>query len=261
MLKFDLTIRDLSQQDTARIMNLLNGDQAGAPLPMGISKIQDDNKVNVPFTPPAGTQLPAAAGVAGTTPLPDHVLTPEVNEDDSGDATVVGDVTGQVDDRGLPWDARIHSGNKKLTDRGVWQKRRGVQQAEIDAVEAELRNTPISQAPAPVNVPPVPGNPAPVAPAPQAPAAPTPPAALVPPQQPAAAPVAPAPITRDFQGLMALISVLFKETKITPDYFQTLISRIGTPYNTTLTAITDIVAYPHMVEYAFQLLQADGKIQ
>lgn len=53
------------------------------------------------------------------------------NPDDELDIT-------QPDAEGYPWDERIHSGNQKQTANGVWQKRRGVDDATIAKVKAEL---------------------------------------------------------------------------------------------------------------------------
>lgn len=47
----------------------------------------------------------------------------------------------QRDKTGLPWDARIHSGNKTINADGTWKKRKGVSDAIVDAVTAELRAT------------------------------------------------------------------------------------------------------------------------
>lgn len=163
-------------------------------------------------------------------------------------------VSGVLDARGLPWDERIHSGNKKLTDKGVWQKRRGVQQPEIDRVEAELRNT---AAPAPAQV----AYTVPVAPV-QVMVAPepfVPPAPPTPPTPPVNVPATPAP-TRDFQNLMQTISGLFASQLINPDYLSSLTGRIGQAFQVNVPAITDLASQPQMVEYAFTLLKQDGKI-
>ena len=45
------------------------------------------------------------------------------------------------DKNGLPWDERIHSGNKTINADGTWKKRKGVSDAVVDAVTAELRAT------------------------------------------------------------------------------------------------------------------------
>ena len=75
-----------------------------------------------------------------------------------------------VDSAGLPWDARIHNGNKKCTARaGTWMYRRGGDKDAIPGVEAELRAamaTPVTPAAAPVATEPPPPPPEPVAVAP-----------------------------------------------------------------------------------------------
>ena len=45
----------------------------------------------------------------------------------------------KVDSTGMPWDARIHSGNGALTEAGIWRKKRGVTDQTIKEVEFELR--------------------------------------------------------------------------------------------------------------------------
>lgn len=47
--------------------------------------------------------------------------------------------TSDVDSRGLPWDARIHSSNREKGKDGVWRRRRGVSEEVEKQVEAELR--------------------------------------------------------------------------------------------------------------------------
>ena len=54
-----------------------------------------------------------------------------------------------LDASGLPWDERIHSGNReKNAGDGLWRKRRGVAQELVDSVTAELRGTEAPAAPA-----------------------------------------------------------------------------------------------------------------
>lgn len=97
------------------------------------------------------------------------------NTDDNDSAPIEGAATGALDADGLPWDARIHSSSKTQTAKGVWTKRRGVDDATVTKVTAELK--------AAVNpVPPLPGMVPPAAPAtPAAPTPPTPPAPVAPP--------------------------------------------------------------------------------
>jgi hypothetical protein len=56
------------------------------------------------------------------------------------------------DSKGLPWDERIHSGTKGVNKDGSWKQRRGVQEAVVTKVEAELRG----KNPAPAAAPPPP---------------------------------------------------------------------------------------------------------
>lgn len=45
----------------------------------------------------------------------------------------------ELDNEGMPWDERIHAGTKTKTAKGIWTKRKGVDDATRDAVVAELR--------------------------------------------------------------------------------------------------------------------------
>lgn len=85
------------------------------------------------------------------------------------------------DASGLPWDERIHAASKALNSDGTWRKRRGVDDATVDAVEAELRGATV-EAPAAISttpedrepVAPPPAPPMLSLPMPTAPAAPPP---------------------------------------------------------------------------------------
>lgn len=79
-----------------------------------------------------------------------------------------------LDSDGVPWDARIHSGGKTLTQAGVWRARVGVGKDVVAAVKAELRAALAAGSPAAVPL------------APPAPAIPPPPPATgsVPPAAP-----------------------------------------------------------------------------
>jgi hypothetical protein len=80
----------------------------------------------------------------------------------------------------MPWDERIHAGSKTTTAKGIWKKRKGVDQALYEQVTAELKgggNVPTPPpAPAATEEPATPPPPAPPAPtadkAPPAPPAP-----------------------------------------------------------------------------------------
>lgn len=45
----------------------------------------------------------------------------------------------ELDNEGMPWDERIHASTKTKTAKGIWTKRKGVNDATRDAVVAELR--------------------------------------------------------------------------------------------------------------------------
>lgn len=46
----------------------------------------------------------------------------------------------RIDKEGLPWDARIHSSNHKLTSNGIWQRRRGISDEEYNRIKDELHS-------------------------------------------------------------------------------------------------------------------------
>ena len=215
-------------------------------------------------------------------------LTPAV-EDDGEEAGVAS--TSATDIHGLPWDERIHAGNKTTNKDGSWRRRKGVAEALVLAVEAELRGSsisvplapvPLSQPVAPV-MPPMP-MPEPVAvpmplppvalPEPVAVAAPLPPVvaptplpepvAVVQPA-PVAAPVAPVAPTGDldFTGFMAHLTTLMGAGRITPDYLAEKVQQINTAYapygGATLNSITDLGSDPAKMTYAVQLMTAEGR--
>lgn len=45
----------------------------------------------------------------------------------------------ELDKEGLPWDERIHAGTKTKTQKGVWTRKKGLDDKVFDAVVAELR--------------------------------------------------------------------------------------------------------------------------
>jgi hypothetical protein len=80
-------------------------------------------------------------------------------------ATPVAPLTYPSRDKdGLPWDDRIHASSKALNADGTWRKKRGVSDAEVTQVEAQLRG--VIAIPAVPPPPPLPVEPAPAAPAP-----------------------------------------------------------------------------------------------
>lgn len=147
MAEYTLSVKTESTAELAEIVAKLNTGSMGAAIARTIESsgvpIPDDGKV-VTFTT-------TAAG-----------------DDDEGEQN---NAAPNVDKNGLPWDARIHAGTKALNADGTWKKRRGVDDATIAAVTAELNSvnsaapqteTPVPT-PAPVETPVPTPAPAPVA--------------------------------------------------------------------------------------------------
>jgi len=222
-MKFSLTISDLEANDINQIMNRITGETAE------ITNVEPMKTVVVESTP-AALETPKTE----STPAPAAMTAVE--------APATNDV--ELDENGVPWDERIHSGNKKQTSKGVWQRRRGLQDSEFDAVMDELKAAQgiVDQAEEEIK----PLTPA----APAAPVeAPTTPAAVV----------APVTIQRDFAGLVSQINNLFKSGAIGPDYPNTIVERINTGFNSAIVTLTDVANDERMVDYAWQCLEVDGK--
>lgn len=115
--------------------------------------------------PPAETTPPPAAIVEAPAPAPSAM---------EAAATTTSAPTGvDLDSDGLPWDSRIHAGSKgKLAKTGQWKKKRGVDPALVEKVEAELHAAMAAgpanpvEAAAPTPAPAVEAHSAPAAPAP-----------------------------------------------------------------------------------------------
>lgn len=108
------------------------------------------------------------------------------SDDDTAEPSAPTIVNGvEVDSAGLPWDRRIHSSAKSKIKDGTWKKLRGVDDALVAQVEAELRQSmnPVAPVAEPVQAA------APMPPAPAREVAAAPVAESV----PAAAPTPPAP--------------------------------------------------------------------
>lgn len=204
------------------------------------------------------------------------------DDDDGGPANPAAP---GVDSNGLPWDERIHSSSKALTEKGAWRKRKGVNDLTVTAVEAELRarapNVAAALAP---HIPPVTTGvplPPPVIPgAPGVPAVPMPmppvpplaspgPEAIMPHAPPVPVPAASQPgkpdpeTVTDFNKFMQLIAPGLQTGAYTAEYFGELCGKISVAANLNppMTAITDLSqpSYNHLVSYAAQLMRNDGK--
>ena len=61
------------------------------------------------------------------------------NDDELLDKVTGGELPeGTLDAEGLPWDERIHSAGKRMTGKGVWQRRKNTPDDVYNAVRAEL---------------------------------------------------------------------------------------------------------------------------
>lgn len=98
--------------------------------------------------PPSTTEEPDSVDKA-VQEIADTVGDPSGGTDPAQGASAPASTDGavEVDKNGLPWDARIHSDAKeKLSAKGYWKKRRGVDDATVQAVEAELRQLMVANA-------------------------------------------------------------------------------------------------------------------
>ena len=97
----------------------------------------------VTLTGPTATQqfIESIAGETDAAPVdPDEVLSPHtvvVPTPPAASAPVPA--SAELDSAGLPWDKRIHSSSRAKVADGTWRKMRGVDDALVATVEAELR--------------------------------------------------------------------------------------------------------------------------
>lgn len=204
----------------------------------------------------ARTVLERVGATNGSVAIAQPIPMTDGDDDETGDVA-----TSETDSSGLPWDARIHASTKTVNKDGTWKKRKGVQQVDVDAVEAELRAANAPTAPVPTApFPPVDGRiivPTQPAPAFNPPMPPAPVATPAPvPTAPVAAPAAP---SRDFSGLMRHISTLYQTGRLTDQNFSAeIVTAINGAFGTSVQAITDIAASENMVNYAWQCLDVRG---
>lgn len=139
-----------------------------------------------------------------------------------------------VDADGLPWDERIHSSSKKKTAKGVWVRRRGLQDAEYEEVKAEITGAePVAQ------------------PLPQAPQVCLPPEAT-PPLMPASNNTLQSVLTR-IQG-----AVTKGMLQTNPRFVMDMIANINATYGTDLKSPTDLAGQEHLIAQAHAFLDQAG---
>lgn len=164
MAEYTLSVKTESTAELAEIVAKLNNGSMGVAIANAVEKHVASNRAQIT---PAPVQIVAADGIVkeaipaiadGKTHTAE-ISTP-TPEDDEGEQN---NSAPAVDKNNLPWDARIHAGTKALNADGTWKKRRGVDDATIASVTAELQGTPTPQPETPVPAPtPVPETPAPV---------------------------------------------------------------------------------------------------
>lgn len=250
----------------ARVLSLLDGQ------PVAVAAEVDPDQIELPLA--AAPVEPVAAA---------QIATPVMPEVSAAAPTVPGEP--EFDSSGLAWDERIHSAQRGTTNDGRWRKRRNVDDAVYNAVEAELRArygqvaqpTPV----APVAVAqPVPVAPVAVMPMPSvndegndqnfeyvatAPVVDVAAAASEP--QPVTVPVvpvvAPEPVavqqTVDFHTVMGIVGTRMANNTINPDYLTGLVAEINGQLGTQMQSFTDMAALPNAVQYAYSAMVRDGK--
>lgn len=251
----DLTLKNVTPEQIAAVFAALYGN-TGTSTPAIVAA-----------TAPGGTTATAVSG-----------------DDENSDADAPA---GALDKNGLPHDDRIHSTPAKLTTKGVWRAKRGVDDAAfIASVENELRARVAASAnattaqpqptPVPVQQPvpvqtlettTIPQQPVAVQPVPVQQSQPTP----VPVQQPVAVqPVQvqqPQPGAYDYASFMQRIGQLVNMAGadglalVTPDYLGSVVDRVNSGYQKQFAAITDLGEHQAYVDYAIQLMFADGRWQ
>lgn len=179
--------------------------------------VEIDTAGNVTALTTSVSLLPATAPLPPATPAPPGPAVPP-----------------EFDQRGMPWDSRIHASNRAKKIDGSWKNKRGVAQDLVTACEAQNKpgnaSTPVVPAaatsiPSGTAVASSAGTTAPPAPpAPVAPPAPLPP----PPTGGVAAPAAAVPSGPvDFRGLMQKISTATVAGKLSPEQVNAALATVG----------------------------------
>lgn len=118
MAEFTLSIKTESTSELADIVAKLNGGQVKENIQRVVGEVVNQTVVQ-------------DALKSNAAPVPQ----PEPQDDEP-----TNDAPPATDKNGLPWDERIHAGTKALNGDGTWKKRRGVDDATVAAVTAELMN-------------------------------------------------------------------------------------------------------------------------
>lgn len=138
MAEFTLSIKTESTSELADIVAKLNGGQVKENIQRVVGEVVNQTVVQ-----------------DVTAPVPQPVPGPNVTVTGDVDVEVetVNDAPPATDKNGLPWDERIHAGTKALNADGTWKKRRGVDDATVAAVTAELTGAAPAPTPEPTPAP------------------------------------------------------------------------------------------------------------
>jgi hypothetical protein len=123
------------------------GDDTVAPIVGQVThvcKVVPDEGILTENTSPPVEPVDKGDGVTEFRPvIPDREAVAAVNKPPPPTIPAIDALpqtpTPDVDARGIPWDARIHAGNKATTKAGDWKRRRGVSVEEVQRIEAELK--------------------------------------------------------------------------------------------------------------------------
>lgn len=234
--------RDTSLNGTA--VRAVLAAHLGAPVPNSSSEATEASAPSISATEPVASAvnipLPPAPVVAVPPP-------PVMSGAEAASASGV-----ELDAEGLPWDARIHSSNRKKTANGTWTRRRNTDDAMWDHVRTELRNAmgapavpevPLPPAPVHVEVPPAEVADGPLDPgsafAPMASAVPVATVAVSVPPVPVIAP--PVNATTGFQDLIVRITGAQSAGKLTPEQTAAACQSVG------LTGVRELAVRPDLV--------------
>lgn len=203
----------------------------------------------MPTAPVTTFQLSAATSPAEMLAAPAPQMPPVIAPAPAPQAV------SELDKRGVPHNPEVHAGNKATNNDGSWRKKRGVDDAIVQAAEAPyLNGSGAAQQMPPMPI--VPQTMPPVA----IPAMPVQMPEPVP--TPAPAPAAPAPTgALDFAGFMGHIGPKLGQT-IDSEYLMTVISRVNAafaPFGKQIHAITDVGADQQILDYTVQIMQMDGR--
>lgn len=174
----------------------------------------------------------------------------------------------EVDSTGLPWDIRIHASNKARAKAGTWVRKRNVDDADFNRIEAQLRAAMTAPAvpmvtpalpPVPqVSLPPLP----PVIPA-IIPTLPEQPAQTVfntalPPLTPAVEVATPAiptpPASMSFLQLVTAVTPLVQSGKLTQGELNEVLASVG------ITELRLLATRPDLVPQVENILRISGKL-